>query len=254
MTTHCFIPLLGKRMRVTELDSCGAITPEAEQVSTDGFITVNLSSEVEDGTEIIVKKASGALCVNERQASSFKRFNVEIEFCGVNPSLLSLVSNAEPYEDYAGDVAGFTVSEGELSKWFALELWLGISGNVCAPGAEEASGYMLLPFVVGGVLGDISIDGENAVTFSLTGAVTKGGNTWGVGPYDVVVDNTVPPGVAAVLPTPLDPYDHLLLIDTAVAPPPESCDPALVTPLPPLADPANANARSSRKAAEPVPA
>jgi hypothetical protein len=230
MTTHCFIPLLGKRMRVTELDSCGVILPDAEQLSTDGFITVNLSSEVEDGTEIIVKKASGALCVNERQASSFKRFNVEMEFCGVNPSLLGIVSNAEPYEDYAGDIAGFTVGEGELAKWFALELWLGMSGNVCAPGAEEASGYMLLPFVVGGVLGDIAIDGENAVTFSLTGAVTRGGNGWGVGPYNVVMDNTVPATpVPAALPTPLDPFDHLLLIDTSVAPPPEACDPTAVT-------------------------
>jgi hypothetical protein len=267
MTTHCFIPLLGKRMRVTELDSCGAILADAEQLSTDGFITVNLSSEVEDGTEIIVKKASGALCVNERQASSFKRFNVEMEFCGVNPSLLGIVSNATPYEDYAGDIAGFTVSEGELNKWFSLELWLGISGNVCAPGAEEASGYMLLPFVVGGVLGDISIDGENAVTFSLTGAVTKGGNTWGVGPYNVLMDNTDPAlPVPAALPTALDPYDHLLLIDTAVAPPPEACDPTLVSALPlitsefaSLASSSTSKRRNTRnarnaKSAEPVPA
>ena len=252
MTTHCFIPLLGKRMRVTEVDSCGIILPDANQLSTDGFITVNLSSEVEDGTEIIVKKASGALCVNERQASSFKRFNVEMEFCGVNPSLLGMVSNATPYQDYGGDDAGFTVAEGELNKWFALELWLGMSGQVCAPGTEEASGYMLLPFVVGGVLGDISIDGENAVTFSLTGAVTRGGNGWGVGPYNVLMDATVPPGVAAPLPTALDPYDHLLLIDTAVAPPPEACDPAPVT-APLLAasgDEEAAPARSTRKASD----
>lgn len=252
MTTHCFIPLLGKRLRVTELDSCGAVLPDANQLSTDGFITVNLSSEVEDGAEIIVKKASGALCVNERMASSFKRFNVEIEFCGVNPSLLSMVANATPYQDYAGDDAGFTVSEGELKKWFSLELWTGLSGIACAPGAEEASGYILLPFVVGGVLGDIAIDGENAVTFSLTGAVTKGGNTWGVGPYDVLLDATVPPGAPAPLPTPLDPYDHLLLIDTALAPPPEACDPQPVTPA--EGGGAVLAAGRPKKATEPVPA
>jgi hypothetical protein len=177
-----------------------------------------------------------------------------MEFCGVNPSLLGLVSNATPYEDYAGDVAGFTVSEGELNKWFALELWLGISGNVCAPGAEEASGYMLLPFVVGGVLGDIAIDGENAVTFSLTGAVTKGGNTWGVGPYNVLMDTTDPlVPVPAPLPSALDAYDHLLLIDTAVAPPPESCDPLPVAGAPLAAGEFATAGRRSRKApAEPV--
>jgi hypothetical protein len=219
---------------VTELDVCGTPEPGTGNfIATDGFITVTLSSEVEDGTEIIVKKASGALCVNERLASSFKRFNVEIEFCGVNPSLLSMVANAKPYEDYASDIAGFTVGEGEITGAFALELWTGLSGQACLPGQTgEASGYLLLPFVQKGVLGDITVDGENAVTFSLTGSTTKGGNGWGVGPYDVVVDNTVPPGAPAVLPTALDPYDHLLLIDTAVAPPPTACDPA---PIPALA-------------------
>lgn len=79
---------------------------------------------------------------------------------------------------------------------------------------------MLLPFVVGGVLGDIEITGEDAVTFSMTGAYTKGGNGWGVGPYDVLMDNTTPPGVEAPLPTALDPFDHMLLVSTSVAPPP----------------------------------
>jgi hypothetical protein len=234
MTTHCFIPMLGKRLRATGLDVCGAVVPgEAEEVSTDGFITVNLSSEIEDGTEIILKKASGALCVNEKRADSFKRFTVEIEFCGVNPSLLALVSNAEPYEDYAGDIAGFTVPEGEIDKAFSLELWTGLSGQSCLPGQTgEASGYMLLPYVQSGVLGDITIDGENAVTFSITGAATKGGNAWGVGPYNVMLDET---GAAMPLPTALDPFDHLLLVDTALAPPPIACDPTLVPINPPVA-------------------
>jgi hypothetical protein len=225
MTTHCFIPVLGKRLRATSLDSCGfppAAATENAYVSTDGFISVSLASEVEEGTEIITRKASGALCVNERASDSFKRFTAEIEFCGVNPSLLAIVSNAEPYEDYNGDIAGFVVSEGSIDKAFALELWTGMSGQACAPGADEASGYLLLPFVSAGVLGDITIDGENAVTFTLTGAFTKGGNAWGVGPYPVLKDAA---GLDAALPTALDPLDHLLLIDTGLAPPPEACDP-----------------------------
>jgi hypothetical protein len=224
MTTHCFIPVLGKRIRVTALDQCGVVPPDGTPdsvVVTDGFITLSLSSEVEDGTEIITKKASGALCVNEKLADSFKRFTIEMEFCGVNPGLLSLTTNAEPYADAGGDIAGFTVPEGEMTKKFGLELWTGLSGQACAPGAEEASGYLLLPFVQAGVLGDITTDGENAVTFSLTGAYTKGGNAWGVGPYEVVYDDADTP---SALPTGLDPLDHLLLIDTGVAPPASSCD------------------------------
>lgn len=230
MATHCYAPVYGKRIRVTELDKCGVVpapgTPNA-YLSTDGFVTVSLSAETEDGAEITVKNASGGICISERGSNSFKRMNVEITFCGVNPSLLAMTTNAEPYADCSGDVAGITIPEGPIEKQFALELWTGISGQACEPGAEEASGYILLPFVNGGVIGDLEIGGEDAVTFSLTGAFTKGQNQWGIGPYGVVLCN----GAVSPLPTALDPLDHLLLIDTGVAPPPSACDPVVMPPL-----------------------
>src|SRR3546814_19393235 len=104
-----------------------------------------------------------------------------MEFCGVDPDLLSVTTNAEPYADYDLENAGFTVAEGTIDKRFSFELWTGLSGRACEPGDEEASGYLLLPFVNAGVLGDIEVTGEDAVTFSMTGAFTKGGNAWGVG-------------------------------------------------------------------------
>lgn len=224
MATKCFIPLLGKMIRVTELDNCLRIPETAQQIATDGFTTLSLTSQVEEGAEIIVRKASGALCVNERMASSFKRFDVEIEFCEVNPSLLAITTNAEEYTD-GDDVIGFTIPEGEIKKWFALEMWTGLSGIVCDPTTEEPSGYILLPGIVAGVLGDIEVNGEDAITFSMTQASTKGGNGWGVGPYDVYKPSA---GVAGPLPTPVDPYDHLLMIETNIAPPPSACDPSPV--------------------------
>lgn len=252
MATHCFIPMLGKRLRATELDLCGAALPTAQFVVTDGFITITLSSEVEEGAEIIVKKASGALCVNEKLSDSFKRFTAEIEFCGVNPSLLAIVSNANPYLDYAGDVAGFTVREGNIDKRFALELWSGLSGVACLPGqVDEASGYFLLPFMTAGVLGDITMDGENAVTFSLTGSGTRGGNQWGTGPFLVMREED---GTMAVLPEALDPLDHLLMVDTALAPPPSSCEPMLVAgPFPWQAAPGDTFAADPQITAEDAP-
>lgn len=233
MSTKCFIPILGKRLRFTRLTENGSLptedAAEGAVIVTKGFVTINLTSEVEDGIEIIQRNASGGLCVNEKFSDLFKRFNVEIEFCGVNPSLLSMITNAEPYEDYNGDIAGFTVPEGEIDKTFALELWTGLSSSYSG---NETGGYMLLPRVSGGVLGDIEVDGENAITFSLTGSATEGGNKWGQGPYEVVLgedivdgDDTTP-GDPSVLPTGLDPLDHLLLMTTAVAPPPDECEPS----------------------------
>jgi hypothetical protein len=219
-STHFYAPLLGRRMRATQQNSDGTVG--LNEITTDGFITASLSATIEDGTEVIQRNASGALCVNELGNPSFKRFDLEIEFCNVNPSLLAYVSNAKEYLDYAGDVAGFTVPEGEIAGTFAFELWTGLSGSI---NDEAAGGYMLLPQVHRGSLGDITVDGENSVTFTLTGAYTVGGNSWGVGPYNVVKNAT---GVASKLPAALDPLDHFLLMDTAVAAPPSSGQPALV--------------------------
>lgn len=223
--THCFTPLLGKRMRITRLTDCGAplVAGTANAfIVTSGFISVTLSSEVEDGAEIIQKNAAGNIVVNEKRSASFKRFNVEMTLIGVNPSLLSYISNATVYNDYAGDQAGFKVSEGPITNKFALELWTGLAGQDCV-GANEASGYIVLPYIQAGVLGNIEVNGENAVNASLTGASTRGGNAWNTGPYQVVfgANGTTP----SKIPTALNPYDHLLMIDTALALPPESCNP-----------------------------
>lgn len=226
MTTnvHCYVPILGKRIRVTQMNDDG--TTGLSYIATDGFISVTLSAQIEAGVEILQRNAAGVLCVNEKLASNFKRFNVDIEFCGVNPALASYVANGNPYADYAGDTAGMTISEGIIDGAFALEIWTGVGGAV---NDEHANGYFLLPFVHRGNLEDMKIDGSNAVTFGLKGGYTLGGNAWGVGPYNVVSSNDSPSGTAVKLPTALDPFDHFLMIDTAIAPPAAACNPTLVT-------------------------
>lgn len=223
MPTVHFTPILGKRLRITSLDENGNVPASATadvMMVTDGFITVNISAEVEDGTEILTKKADGSYCVNEKQANSLKRLNLEVDFCGVNPSLLALVSNAEGYDNYDGDVAGITIPEGKVTKRFALELWTGLDSSTSVAAGNEGSGYLLLPQVNAGILKDLVADGENALTVGMTGAYTRGNNKWGVGPYDVLLDTAV----ASPLPTALDAYDHLLLVQTMLAPPAHSDD------------------------------
>lgn len=222
MPTRCFKPVLGKRIRVVRLDECGNVPASGTEdsvVATDGFVSLTLSSEVEEGSEIITRKADGSLCVNEMTSPSFKRFTMELEFCGVDPGLLSVVTNAEVYNDWAENPAGITVPEGTIDGKFGFEMWTGLSGQACASGVEEASGYLVLPFVNAGVLGDIEVNGEDAVTFSMQDAFTKGGNNWGVGPFNVLQDGEDP----APLPTALDPLDHLLLMETGLAPPASAC-------------------------------
>jgi hypothetical protein len=228
MATKWFSPILGKRIRVTALDSCGNVAAAGtanSEVVTDGFISVKLSTEIESGAEIITKKADGTLCVNEKLSDYFKRFTLDLEFCGVNPSLIDLMTNVVGYSD-GTDVIGFTSGQGVISQYFAFELWTGITGAACQTGASFEGGYLLLPFVVAGVIDDISIDGEKAISFGMKGAYTKGGNAWGVGPYNVVNVAASP----SKLPTAVGTLDHFLLVDTTLAPPASSTDPL---PMPP---------------------
>ena len=224
MATRCFKPIFGKRIRLTKMDECCALATGPSgaclTVVSDGFVSVSLTSETEEGTEVVTKKANGDLNINQKAPDSFKRFTVEMELAGVDPDLLAFLTNMRPYTDAGGDVIGATAYEGIVNQKFGLEIWTGLAGQACAPGVEEASGYMVLPCVNAGVLGDVTIDGENAVSFSMTGAYTISGNQWGVGANDVVLDDTSQP---ATLPTALAPDEPLLILETGVAPPPHAC-------------------------------
>ena len=92
------------------------------------------------------------------------------------------------------------------SSGFALEVWMGVPGVACE-GDAGAYGYLLLPCLQGGVIGDFTIENA-AITFTVTGAATKDGNAWGNGPYqDMQLIN------------PLDEDDHLYVIFTTQDPP-----------------------------------
>lgn len=225
MATRILKPVRGKRIRITQLDRCGRVPDPATEdafIVTDGFISVQLSSTTEEGPEITQRGITGAIVINEKLSDSFKRFTVELTFTGVNPALLPMVSNANARENAAGDLVGFTIGEGTIDKWFAFELWTGLAGAACGTEDEDASGYMLLPFVQGGTMGNVTVDGENAVNFTMSGAYTRGGNAWGAGPFDVEYGDLDAPGPLSV---PLDPFDHFYFGHTGLTPPPIADDP-----------------------------
>lgn len=226
MAGNQFAPVLGKRVRLTTLDACGN-TPEAGTEDafgvTDGFVSVSLTPETEDPNEINKTRADGTVVNAVKTPPTFKNYGVAIEFTDVYPSILTLISNIQEYVGPNGEVIGFSQSSGPIKTRFALELWSGLSDEACPDdaNAEEMSGYFLLPKLNGGHLDNIEINGSDAASFTITGAYTEDGNAWGVGPFDVLQDET---GAPAQLPTPLTSKNHLLLIETSLAPPEGSPD------------------------------
>lgn len=224
MSTECPSYLRGKVMRATRLNGCGQSQyGDGNMVVSDGFISVKMSAEVEEGEEVSVTKANGKTCISDKPCDQLKWYTVESQFCQVDPALVTLMNPTwQPVHDNQGDVVGFDAI-GELScdTGFALELWMDVYGETDACTGQEAQGawgYMLLPWVVGGAPGDLEIN-NGAVTFTFTGR-TKIGNRWRRGPYNVTLgENNVP----SPLLTPVPQKAHYRLFTTTVRPPEPEC-------------------------------
>lgn len=223
--TDCFTPVQGRRIRLTKLDNCGRpIYGDCAQVTSKGFVQVELSAQTEDNEVEGTTTAGGEVCSPSSSNTELTHYELNISFCQVDPDLiLAMYPHWEPHVNDDGERVGWHQIGGLPSNGFALELWTDIqtqAGDPCAGGGgagQGAWGYLLLPWVMGQAPGDLTI--ENApVDFEFTG-VTKRGSGWGRGPYLVeIVD-----GRPQRLRKPVKPKTDLVIFKTGVRPPDALC-------------------------------
>lgn len=211
----------GRRIRVTRTDNCGRPVFGDESTSVSkGFISVAYTAITNESDEISVPNAAGEICVFEPSETTLVGYSVEIVFCDVDPEVFSQITGNPVVRDAFGAAVGIDIDlDTDISaQGFALELWAGSASlDACeTDGAQGSYGYLLLPFVKGGIVGDFTIE-NGAVSFTLTGGKTQKSNNWGFGPYaDIQIDEDGNAGkMLKILPktVPL----RLLLVD--VAPP-----------------------------------
>ena len=210
MATAKSFPLVrGRMMRVTKTDGCcGPAYGPDNSVVTEGFVSVALTASISEPEEITVTNANGRTCVRDAGSPTFQGYGVEITFCEVQPCLFSLITGQPVVMDAGGNIIGFKMNSKIAldSSGFALEVWMGVPGVACeADAGGGGAGYLLLPCLQGGVIGDFTIENA-AITFTITGASTRDGNGWGRGPY----------GDTALLEA-LDEDDHLYVAFTTAA-------------------------------------
>lgn len=234
MATKSLKFVRGRVARFTRLDGCGRpIFGDDSQVVTKGFISVAYTANIETGEEINVTNAAGETCVSEPATPQFRGYTVEIAFCDVDPDIFAMATGQAVRTNAFGDVIGFSMDTAvsSLDTAFALEVWAGApaAGGCSGEASDGTFGYILLPYVQGGVLGDFTIE-NGAVTFTVSNATTKDGNAWGVGPYNVMLDGTTP----SPLFEPMTTTEALRLLLVDVAPPAPSVG------AKPLLDPSDA--------------
>jgi hypothetical protein len=224
MAGKCFPLVRGRTMRATRLDGCGRVDPSGcSSIVSDGFVSVAFTANVDEGNAISVTNAAGRVCVRDTPTPTLTGYSLVITFCEVNPELYAMLTGQATVFDSGGDAVGFRVN-GDVDSsqsGFALELWSNVPGEACSDvSAEGTFGYLLLPFIQGGVLGDFTIE-DNAVTFTVQNAQTKQGSGWGKGPYNVVAGAS---GTAGPLLDDIENADFLHVQLTTIAPPDPGCD------------------------------
>lgn len=226
MVAECPTLIQGTTMRATLIDSCGAPLPGVCSTAvTTGFMSVSLAQNVENPDEFKRKTAGGTFCLNQRSKPQLNWIEATINLCQVSPVLLSMLTGLDQImDDSTPAVAvGFGVdTDTYASASFALELWTNVGrptdGSAACGATGTRYGYLLLPWLLEGTLGDIVI-GNDAVDFSIK-TITTSGNDWGVGPYDVIEDNaSLPSPLLVAIPT--NRHQHLQL--TTLAPPEAAC-------------------------------
>ena len=229
MGTKCFKPYGGERMRVTAVDNLGRPKFGAcSSVVTEGWVNVNVTAELDEGTEVNTTTASGLSCLAEKPCPQLKWLNVSMQFCLVDPDLAALINPTfKKLTDYKGDTVGWEESyDQSCTEGIALEVWMKLSGYESDDRYAEGGWlYYLIPFISGGTIGDDEI-GAAGLNLTLTGRTRKGTN-WGVGPYNDVQLNPSPiPGGAPIkgpLLVPVAPNAPRRRFITEVRPPAALC-------------------------------
>lgn len=187
MPTEHFAQVRGSVIRVTRLDSCGAPDPGASAVVISKRIsTVTIDEVTEDGTDIRDRNFGDEICIVDDAFTDVLGYTADIALCGVDPDLIHLLTGQPVVTNAAGDIVGFDATSGvDLDSFgFALEVWSRIAGSACDASGNRKWGYTVFPFLKGGRLGGFSFENA-AVQFTISGAQTREGNGWGVGPFDV---------------------------------------------------------------------
>jgi hypothetical protein len=221
MVAVCMKPIGGTRLRATKVDACGVpITGVGScTIVTKGFVSVERTAQFMDPDEFTVKNAAGELCINERTHPLFQWYNLTVNFCEVDPELINMMTGSPLVLDDTAvtprAVGWRTRENANINANWALELWTRMAGASCVGGAVQY-GYYAMPFVVEGVVGDVTVE-NGPVSFSVTQARSKSAEGWGVGPYDVL--NTVVAPAPSPLLTPMIAGDHDHFQMTTLAPP-----------------------------------
>lgn len=197
MANRCLRPAQGIALRASRLDAAGATPAGAtNSLVLDAFTRFGFAPERETGTEIRVQNARGNYCVDRRDRTRTRWWNIALDLCYPDPEVAEMLAGALLITASTDSVgAGVPkLSTAPLTDYgVSLEVWTyAIDGATQEPHATKPYVRFAFPKVVDWQIGDLTI--ENGVTvLPLTGRALENAG-WGNGPNN---DWTGPTGASA---------------------------------------------------------
>jgi hypothetical protein len=233
MVAQCHSVVRAPAIRVTRLDECGEpIESACSSATSEGFVDITLTKILQERQDALQITANGDICVDKPKAPKLRWYEVNLQFCLVDPELLNIVT-ADPLvldDSETPEAVGWDTEEDSIeASFFAFEFWVGTEDEACDDGSV-VYGYGLLPFLRQGYITDLTFG--NQVTNFTVNAISKGNSQWGTGPYNVLINQT---GANAGLPGPMltaiGPKVHKRFFWTTLAPPEGVCGCTDATPV-----------------------
>jgi hypothetical protein len=223
MPTLCSTPIKARVARIVKLDVCGNPVTGASSsvVITDGFISIDVSPEYEEGEEFLTKNANGAPCVNQKDPNFLKRVGLSIEFCNIDPDAIVLLTG-ERLLVTGGPATGTGVvfGEGLLLARFSLEVWQPLAGvGACSATGQQYHLYWAFPNVGNTMISDFTME-NGPMSFTIDANTNGAGLLWGDGPGT---------GVSYLNNSVLAADEHFAFNVSAATPPTATCGSVLLT-------------------------
>jgi len=223
----------GKMMRITKLDACGAVVAGAGgTLTTRAFVSGTFTPNYLDPEEITQADANGELCVDDRSSVALRWIDVSLVICTQDPTMINLITGDPLVVDDAvsPNNVGWRLN-GDLSgnANFALEMWSGITNQGCTVGGFPKYGYWLFPWLKDAQWGEWVIE-NGALTLTFTARAVFG-SQWGLGPYLVRRDATVPATIEKLL-TPIGATDAMHFEVSSAPLPTAACGATTLVPAP----------------------
>lgn len=216
MASQTGVPIKGTTLRIVQTDVCGVPVTGASGrvIITNSFTKVDQSPQYEDGTEFFERTADGSVCVNQKDPPIFKRMQLTVDLCSVDPDMTPLVLSARELTT-TGPVSGygFAIMEGASTSHFSMEVWQRVGGSgACDPSGAQRYIYNAWPHCTNTRVNGYTV--ENAKSVLQFMCETQAAATaWGDGPGTGTT--WLPVGAAGVSGV----SDHWLWNITTTAPP-----------------------------------